>query len=266
MAPTLLLLKCGSTSAAVRLAQGDYDRWFLRALGPTGVGLRLIEAHAGAPLPARAAGADAVVVTGSPRSVAERAPWMARAGGWLREQAERGLPVLGVCFGHQLLAEAYGGTVGRNPLGREIGTVRCALAPAGLEDPLFDGIPSGFEVQATHEDEVQVLPPGGELLATNGWSRVQAFRIGRNVRAVQFHPEMDGAAMAAVVRAGAAGIEADARARGDDPAGRLRAALASIRVTPWGARILRNFAERFAGAPARRPAALRRPGSWSPRA
>ena len=251
MATALLLVKCGSTHAAVRLALGDYDRWFLRALAPAGVGVRVIEAHAGAPLPARAGGADAVIVTGSPRSVTERAPWMTRAGEWLREQAEGGIPVLGICFGHQLLAEAYGGAVARNPLGREIGTVRCALTPAGQGDPLFDGVPAGFEAQATHEDEVRALPPGAELLATNGWSRVQAFRIGRSVRAVQFHPEMDAAAMAAVVRA---------RGAAD---GRLGDGLAGIRATPRAERILLNFAELFAGTagrarPLRPPASLRR--------
>jgi len=257
----VLLLKCGSASDAVRLAQGDYDRWFLRTLAPTGVRVQVIEAHAGAPLPARAGGADAIVATGSPRSVAERAPWMARAGVWLRDQAAGGVPVLGVCFGHQLLAEAYGGAVGRNPLGREIGTVRCALTRAGREDPLFAGVPSDFDVQATHEDEVRALPPGAELLATNAWSRVQAFRIGRNVRAVQFHPEMDGAATAAVAAARVAGIAEEAQARGDDPHGRVRAVLAGIRGSPWGERILRNFVERFARRSSpRRPLPRPRPG------
>ncbi len=247
MARDLLLVKCGSTHAAVRLVLGDYDRWFLRALAPTGARVRVIEAHAGAPLPARAGGADAVIVTGSPRSVRERAPWMTRAGEWLREQAEGGIPVLGVCFGHQLLAEAYGGVVERNPLGREIGTVRCALTPAGQGDPLFDDLPPSFEAQTTHEDEVRALPPGAELLATNGWSRVQAFRLGRNVRAVQFHPEMDAAAMAAVVRA-----------RGAPGDGGLPA-LARIRPTPCAERILRNFVEAAGRArPLRPPASLRR--------
>jgi GMP synthase (glutamine-hydrolysing) len=244
--PTVLLLKCGSAAGAVRLAHGDYDRWFLRALAPTGVRLQVIEAHAGAPLPTRAGDADAIVATGSPASVSERAAWMAEAGAWLRKQAELCVPVLGVCFGHQLLAEAYGGAVDRNPLGREIGTVRCALTPAGRKDPLFDGVSSDFDVQATHEDEVRVLPSGAELLATNGWSRVQAFGIGRCVRAVQFHPEMDGAVMAAVAAARAPGIATEARARGDDPAGCVRAVLAGIHASAWGERILRNFVERFA--------------------
>jgi GMP synthase (glutamine-hydrolysing) len=232
VATAILLVKCGSAAAEVRRAHGDYDRWFLRALAPTGAAVRVIEAHAGAPLPARAGGADAVVVTGSPRSVTERAPWMLALGAWLRERAERGVPVLGVCFGHQLLAEAYGGAVAPSPRGRELGTVRCALTPAGRADPLFAGLPPAFDAQATHEDEVARLPPGATLLATNGWSRVQAFGIGPRVRAVQFHPEMDGAAMAATVAARAAALAAPPW------------------PTPHAARVLGNFVERF-GRPAR---------------
>jgi GMP synthase (glutamine-hydrolysing) len=228
-AATVLVVKCGSTAAPVRIAHGDYDRWFLRALAPTGAAVRVIEAHAGAPLPAAGGGADAIVVTGSPLSVTDRAPWMRAAGAWLADEAERGIPVLGVCFGHQLLAETYGGAVARSPRGREIGTVRCALTPAGRGDPLFDGVPAELDVQATHEDEVRRLPPGAELLATNGWSRVQAFRIGPRVRAVQFHPEMDAASMSAAVAVRAGTLPDAARVR------------AGIRATPWGARILANF-------------------------
>jgi GMP synthase (glutamine-hydrolysing) len=134
----------------------------------------------------------------------------------------------------------------RNPRGREIGTVPCALTAAGRDDPLFDGVPPEFDVQATHEDEVQRLPTGADLLATNAWSRVQAFRIGRAVRAVQFHPEMDGATTAAVAASRADGVAAEATARGEDGGARVRAMLAGIRGTPWGARILRNFVARIA--------------------
>lgn len=237
----LLVVKCGTTSPTVSVGHGDYDRWFLRALSGADVALRVIEVHAGAPLPRLAGGADGIVATGSPRSVTERAGWMVRTGAWLREAGERGVPVLGVCFGHQLLAEAYGGSVGRSPRGREMGTVRCTLTVEGREDPLFDGVPESFAVQATHEDEVTRLPPAAELLAMNATSAVQAFRIGARVRAVQFHPELDAAALGALARARAGLLEAEARARGDDGPARVSTLLAGLRPTPWGRRILRNF-------------------------
>ncbi len=241
----LLLVKAGRVLPPLVTALGDYDRWFARALAPERCAFRVVEAHLGAPLPARASGFDAVVVTGSPRSVTEREPWMRRTGAWLLEAAEHRVPVLGVCFGHQLLAEVLGGRVRKSPLGREIGTVRCALTPAGREDPLFDGVPPLFEAQATHEDEVAEEPPGVEILASSDASRVQAFRAGPFIRAVQFHPELDAATMRAIAESRVPHIEREARERGIDPRDRVLAVLAGIRATPHARRVLENFVERF---------------------
>jgi GMP synthase (glutamine-hydrolysing) len=251
----VLVLKCGDVVAPVRIVHGDYDRWFAGALGgspllsPASRGsgspgtrarLHVVAAHLGARLP-DARGFDAVIATGSPRSVLERAPWMPRAGEALLEAAARGVPVLAVCFGHQLVAAALGAEVRRSPSGREMGTVSCALTDVGAANPLFEGVPRTFDVQATHEDEVAALPSGAELLAGNAHSAIQAFRVGARLWAVQFHPELSPGALAALVRARAPALEASARARGEDPAMRLRTLLAGIRGTPWGARVLGNF-------------------------
>jgi GMP synthase (glutamine-hydrolysing) len=241
----VLLVKTGDVAVAVRRAAGDYDRWFLRALGTAGRRFRVVQAHRGEPLPAPSPALGAVIVTGSPSSVREAAPWMCRTAAWLREVAAAGAPVLGVCFGHQLLAEAFGARVVRSPRGREIGTIACTLTEAGRADPLFAGVPGTFAAQATHEDEVVDSPPELELLASSAGSRVQAFRIGPRVRAVQFHPELDGATMRALVEARLPALEEEARARGDDPAARGRAALAGIREAPLARRVLVNFVERF---------------------
>jgi GMP synthase (glutamine-hydrolysing) len=238
----VLLVKTGTTNAVVRRALGDYDRWFRRALGATSVPLAIevVEAHLGARL-RRPAGVDAVIATGSPRSVTERAPWMSEVAAWLLDAATARVPVLGVCFGHQLIADALGGDVRRSPRGRELGTVTCSLTDAGRADPLFAGVPETFEVQATHEDEVSAAPPGVTVLARNGHSEVQAFRAGPHLAGVQFHPEADAATMSALVESRVAGLEAEARACGEDPVQRVRALRAGIRETPWGERVLRNF-------------------------
>ena len=237
----VLIVKTGSTAASVRVAHGDYDRWFVRSLAPSGARFVVVAPHAGEPLPSTAREHDGVIVTGSQRSVTEHADWMRRTGAWLLDAAEQGVPVLGVCFGHQLLASALGASVRRSPRGRELGTVTCSLTEAGRSDPLFAGVPATFDVQATHEDEVVDPPPALELLAGNAHSAVQAFRAGRTIRAVQFHPEIDPAVMGAMVDARLAGIEAEAVARGVDPRARTRELRAGIRPTPAGRRILENF-------------------------
>src|SRR2546426_1152348 len=114
----LLIVQTGSTHL-----HGDYPRWFERALG---FEMPLVRAHAGEALgPAldriRPQG---IIVTGSPLSGTENAPWMLRLGADLLAAGAAGTPVLGVCFGHQLLARAAGGSGVQNPRGREIGTGR----------------------------------------------------------------------------------------------------------------------------------------------
>src|SRR5436305_13557341 len=192
--PRLLIVQTGSTQL-----HGDYPRWFGRTLG---FEMPVLRAHQGEQLgPAldrvRPRG---VIVSGSPLSVTERAPWMLRLGEDLLRAGAGGLPVLGVCFGHQLLARAAGGDVVQNPRGREIGTVRVQLTEAGCKDPLFSWASGAeIEVQATHVDAVDPLPSGATVLASNENTAGQAYRLAETIAAVQFHPELWGAALRDVI-------------------------------------------------------------------
>jgi GMP synthase (glutamine-hydrolysing) len=187
----LLVVQTGTTHL-----HGDYPRWFERALG---VELPVVRAHTGEqllPVLDRLK-PRGIIVTGSPLSVTEQAPWMLQLGDDLLRVGARGTPVLGVCFGHQLLARAAGGSVVQNPRGREIGTVRVQLTEGGRKDPLFAPWANGrdIEVQATHVDAVDPLPPGATVLASNENTAAQAFRLSETVAGVQFHPELWAQAM-----------------------------------------------------------------------
>jgi GMP synthase (glutamine-hydrolysing) len=128
---------------------------------------------------------DGAVVTGSRTSVYWDEEWIAETNAWVAEAVERGLPFLGVCWGHQLLADVLGGTV--EHMGEyEIGYR--AIEQVG-NSRLFDGVSERFTSFVTHQDHVADLPPGAQLIAENDYG-VHGFRRDR-VFAVQFHPEYD---------------------------------------------------------------------------
>lgn len=130
----------------------------------------------------------AVVITGSPSSVLEREPWMLALQARLREAVELGVFVLGICFGHQILATSLGGKVGRNPRGRELGIVR--TQPLGHDD-VFGVALTPSLVYMAHEDTVVVPPTGARVLARTDDDAHAALRLGPRAWSVQFHPEFD---------------------------------------------------------------------------
>ena len=130
-----------------------------------------------------------VIITGSPAMVTAREPWSLQVEIWITHLIDQHIPILGICYGHQLLAQALGGKVDFHPLGREIGTVPIELTEHSRHDPLFSQSPSQFYANVTHAQSVVELPPGGILLGKNDYEPIQAFRFQNNVWGVQFHPE-----------------------------------------------------------------------------
>ncbi|WP_458185695.1 type 1 glutamine amidotransferase [Haladaptatus sp. NG-WS-4] len=128
---------------------------------------------------------DAAVVSGSRSSVYWDEAWIPPLKEWLEVAAENGMPMLGICYGHQLLADVLGGDV-RDMGEYEIGYREVEHVGGS---PLFEGIDRRFVAFTTHSDEVTELPPGAESLAENDYSN-HAFRKG-DVFGVQFHPEYD---------------------------------------------------------------------------
>ena len=185
----VVILTAGEPPREIRAVRGTFAQWIALGLGPsarcTSYDVRAQSTQPPLPGPRDA---DAFVMTGSSASVTERAPWMLRAEELLRRIAAARVPLLGICFGHQMIAQALGGLVERNPRGREIGTVRLERL---ADDPLFAGLPRVFDVNATHVDAVTRLPPGAEVLATTALDPAACFRVGPRVIVVQFHPEFD---------------------------------------------------------------------------
>jgi GMP synthase (glutamine-hydrolysing) len=235
--PRILIVKTGTAAPVITERHGDYDRWFMEALGEP-ERFAVVEVHKGDALPSLK-GFDGAIITGSPLSVCDPAPWMEANGATLREWAERGEAVLGVCFGHQLLSHAFGAPVIKNPNGREIGTMEIELTPAGLADPLFEGLGDRLRFQATHTDIASAVPAGSILLASNANTAVQAAKFGRRARGVQFHPELTHDAVRTLI-----GSRIELMAKEGLDGHRY---IERVEKTPAGVQVLRRFEERLVG-------------------
>jgi GMP synthase (glutamine-hydrolysing) len=156
-----------------------------------GVLTRVVRPYAGDPVPS-VLGDDALVVLGGDMSALDDAghPWLADVRGLLRDAAGRGRPVLGICLGAQLLAQAFGGTVAVGRHGTEAGVVTVDWRPGAEDDPLVGGLPGPLLSSTMHGDAVEVLPDRATWLGSAGPYAVQAFRVGGTAWGVQFHPEV----------------------------------------------------------------------------
>lgn len=196
----------------------------------------------------------AVIITGSALSVTEALPWKDTVSAYLRQLVKADVPVLGICFGHQLLAHALGGRVSRNPNGREMGSALLTL----LEDDAVLGARGSFSVNNTHVDSVIELPPGARVLARTSLEPHAALRFGPSAWGVQFHPEIDAETLGDYFAARrptllAEGFDVDAGER-------------ALRDAPEATRLITRFlslaaARRGAGRAAEAPGEASRPSA-----
>ncbi|MDH3772213.1 MAG: type 1 glutamine amidotransferase, partial [Nitrospirota bacterium] len=118
-------------------------------------------------------------------------PWLVAEKAAIRTAvADLGMPYVGICLGHQLLAEALGGEVGPAPT-PEVGVFDIAFTDAGRRDPLMAGLPEQTKVLQWHTAEVKRPPDGATVLATSPLCAVQAMLIGERALGLQFHLEVD---------------------------------------------------------------------------
>ena len=174
-----------------------------------------------------------IVITGSAAMVSEREDWSERTATWLKQAIQKGIPVLGVCYGHQLLAHALGGRVGPNPQGRQIGTVNAELINSGPNDPLLGHLPQTFAVQTSHLEIVLELPSGAKRLATSPLDGNFAIRYAEKAWGVQFHPEFSAPVMSEYINFRAEKI----REEGLDP----DELLGKVTDTPEARSVLKKF-------------------------
>ncbi len=186
----ILIIKTGSTLPALRERRGDFEDWIRAGMAVDPEEMIVVDVTTGAPLPAPES-CGGVVITGSHDMVTDRAEWSEKTAQWLVGAQAAGVPILGVCYGHQLLAHALGGEVGDNPHGPEYGTVDAFLERPSQEDSLLRGLPIRLAVQTGHRQAVLRLPKAAVRLAHTDKDPNHAFRFGERAWGIQFHPEFD---------------------------------------------------------------------------
>lgn len=157
----------------------------------------------------------------------------------LDEIVERDFPFLGACYGVGTLGVHQGAAID-GTYAEPISVVPVTLTDAGASDPLLADLPATFEAFVGHKEAVRVLPPSATLLASSPACPVQMFRVGSNVYATQFHPELDVEGITTRIHA-----YAD---HGYFAPDELEATLAAVHRAPVShpARMLRSFVERYA--------------------
>ena len=191
---TIGILETGRPPVALRAKWGTYDDMIRNMLGRHRQ-YRTYDVQAGE-LPADPTECSAYVITGSSAAVYDDLPWIPPFLDFLRKVQGKA-KLVGICFGHQAMAKAFGGEVAKSPKGWGIGMHRYEIIepPAGMTEPL------AFAIPAFHQDQVVRLPPGARVLATSEFTPFAAIGYDDNTVSVQGHPEFSPAFSAALIEA-----------------------------------------------------------------
>ena len=196
---------------------GEQHNWFVQALALNAEEYVVVRPDLGDNLPDPAT-ISAAILSGSWAMVTDHADWSERTAAWIRTAIASQLPLLGVCYGHQLMAYALGGEVGDNPQGGEYGVQHLTLAAAHQHDPLLAALPSQFTAWLSHRQSVRVPPQGAQVLAGSAKDTCQIIRYSPQALSTQFHPEFTREIMLAGLHNSVGEIQAHAMLQGQgDP-------------------------------------------------
>jgi len=195
----LIIIKTGDTFPLISEKLGDFEDWISSGMGIAQENIRVVNVPIGETLPP-ADTCKGVVIAGSHAMVTQDLSWSTAIEKWLPGCVESNIPVLGICYGHQLLARAMGGTVDYHSSGIEIGTVKIKLLRESKDDLLFKELGTQFLAHVCHSQTIIRLPDNAVRIAKNPFEPNHAFRIGSSAWGVQFHPEYDDRIMTAYTR------------------------------------------------------------------
>lgn len=184
------ILKAGETFPSTKEKMGDFHQWIIKTIGREITPIKTIHIRENEKLP-NLRSALGVIITGSHDMVSDELEWSLKLERYIRQINTKEIPLLGICYGHQLIAKALGGKSGFNPKGKEIGRVKIKRLKSSENDPLFKGFAEKFWAFETHYQSALKLPSNAIILASNAKDKHQAVRFSTNTWGVQFHPEFD---------------------------------------------------------------------------
>ncbi len=199
--PLVYVIQAEDPPLALKSRFGSQADWFTQALSQVNSPIQVIRPHAGDPLPA-ADDPHPVIISGSWAMVTDKADWSEALASWIRLRYASEAPLLGVCYGHQLMAYALGGLVHYHPKGRELGCLPVWQVPLSLnehEQALLKGLPTRFYTFLTHQQTVLQPPPQARILLRSSHDTHQMLSYRAGFYSVQFHPEFTTPLLAACI-------------------------------------------------------------------
>lgn len=190
----LLILQTGQAPEPIRALHGNFPQMFIQQGNIDSQQVLIVDLQAGE-RPQSPHNYCGAVITGSRSMVTEHLDWSEYAAGWIHQAMLIDLPMLGACYGHQLMAYALGGKVGYHPQGIEVGTEEIELLPEAAQDPWLAGLPPRFSANLIHQQTVLKPPSCATVLAKSAHDPHQILRYGPNAVSTQFHPEFSAAIM-----------------------------------------------------------------------
>lgn len=184
----IVILKTGKTLESIISLYGDFHEHIIKA-GNLNENEVIVVDCQGEEKPPEIEDIKGVIITGSHSMVSDYEPWSVKISQWLKNITKTNIPILGICYGHQLLADVLGGKVGYNPKGMEMGTVDIFLTEDGENDRLLGVLSHKFRGHEAHSQSILELPKEAKVLAYNGHDSVQSFSYKNHIWGTQFHPE-----------------------------------------------------------------------------
>ncbi len=190
------ILQTGHIPDELIAERGDYDDIYANMLGGHGFDFQAWPVVDMA-FPADGGAADGWIITGSRHGAYEDLPWIAPLKALIRDIAARAIPLVGICFGHQIIAQALGGKVEKFPGGWAVGATEYREGDRSLT------------LNAWHQDQVTRRPEGARVLGANDFCENAMLGYGDTIWTIQPHPEFDAGFVEALIRSRGRGVVPD---------------------------------------------------------